>query len=380
MSRGSTGIAIVLFGIVVALHGMSQSQAPVITDPAEYNMYVFAVQQQEASAKITALEQFLIQYPASVMKEETLQALMGAYQQAGNPEKMKTTAQRLLQANGNNLRALALLVFMDRSAAEQNQNPQQNLAEAAERANRGLDIVKTASKPYGISDSDYKKLTDQVSEIFHGALGLAALQNKDYDAAQQHLRAAVEIDPNDIRNVYPLGLAYITANSPDPTNGLFFIARAASLASGLPAQSSIEEYGKKQYTRYHNTENGWTDLLLAAKKSPVPPGGFPALATSVAAEPPTSQATSQSQNNAYEQQLKSANALYKAKRLSEAMQTAAALIKEEPNRWEGFLLMGAIQEDKNMPEAKASYQRALDLAPDDLKHQIAQQIQALGKQ
>jgi Tfp pilus assembly protein PilF len=377
MKRGLTGIAIAL---VVAVHGMAQSAAPVIKDPAEYNMYVGAIQQQYLSAKIAAMEQFLIQYPGSVMKEETLQALMGAYQQAGNPEKMKSTALRLLQANGNNVRALAVLVFMDRSAAEQNQNPQQNLADAAEYANRGLDRVKQASKPSGMSDGDYKKLTDQVSVIFNGALGLAALRNKDYTAAQQHLLAAVEIDPNDIRNVYPLGLAYLTANSPDPTNGLFFIARAASLASGLPAQSSIEDYGKKQYIRYHNTENGWTDLLLAAKKGPVPSGGFPALVTSVAADPRISQSPTQSQNNAYEEQLKNANALYKGKQLSEAMQTAAALIKEDPNRWEGYLLMGAIQEDKNMPEAKASYQRALDLAPGDLKHQIAQQIQALGKQ
>ena len=199
---------------------------------------------------------------------------MGAYQQTGNQAKMMDAATRLLQANPNNLRALALLAYSKRAAAEANQNPQQNLTEAGQYAQRGLQALQTATKPEGMSDADFEKLKTQTSVIFNGAAGIAALQTKDYKSAQDHLRAAVQTEANDLRNVYPLALAYLTSTPPDSVNGLFFIARAAVLAKGSPAQAQIEAYGKSQYTKYHGSDQGWTDLLAQAQSQTVPPAGF----------------------------------------------------------------------------------------------------------
>ena len=67
--------------------GGQQQAAPEIKDPAEYNAYVAAVQQQDANAKVSALEAFLTQYPNSVMKTTALELLMGTYQQSGNQAK-----------------------------------------------------------------------------------------------------------------------------------------------------------------------------------------------------------------------------------------------------------------------------------------------------
>ncbi|HEX9544743.1 MAG TPA: hypothetical protein VF955_06130, partial [Pyrinomonadaceae bacterium] len=85
---------------------------------------------------------------------------------------------------------------------------------------------------------------------------------------------SVEADPNNLRDVYPLALAYLTATPPDSLNGLFFIARAANLAAGSPAQAQITTYGQKQYTKYHGSDQGWTDVLAQAKANPLPPPGF----------------------------------------------------------------------------------------------------------
>jgi len=110
--------------------------------------------------------------------------------------------------------------------------------------------------------------------IFNGAVGINALQNKDNAKAQQYLRASAEGDPANLRDVYPLALAYLTATPADNLNGLFFIARAATLAAGSPAAAQIEGYGKKQYTKYHGTDQGWTDVMAAAKANNTPPAGF----------------------------------------------------------------------------------------------------------
>lgn len=56
-------------------HGAASTppaQKKEIKDPAEYNAYVGAIQQQDAAAKISGLEAFLTQYPNSVMKEDAL--------------------------------------------------------------------------------------------------------------------------------------------------------------------------------------------------------------------------------------------------------------------------------------------------------------------
>ena len=68
-----------------------------------------AISNNDPNAKAQALEAFLQQYPNTVVKEETLEQLMGAYQAANNAAKTTDAANRLLQVNPNNVRALALL-------------------------------------------------------------------------------------------------------------------------------------------------------------------------------------------------------------------------------------------------------------------------------
>src|SRR6202049_1064122 len=245
-----------------------------IKDPAEYNAYVGAVQQTDPNAKISGLEAFLAQYPNSVMKEDALELLMVAYQQANNQAKMIDAAQRILQANPNNLRALALLSYVKRAQAEAGQDAQNNLTQGAQYAERGLRALQTDPQPDGPSDAHFNKMKTQMSAIFNGTSGMAALQAKNYPQAQQRLQAAVQADPHDLRNVYPLQLAGLTGTPPNSVEGLYFIARAADLAAGQPSQAQIESYGKSQYTKYHGSDQGWTDLEAQAKTNPMPPAGF----------------------------------------------------------------------------------------------------------
>src|ERR1035438_7061971 len=110
-------LAMLLVAAVTAVAQTAAAPAPAapqkkeIKDPAEYNAYVGAVQQTDAAAKVSGLEAFLTQYPNSVMKEDALELLMGAYQQTGNQAKMLDTAQKVLQINPCNIRALALVAY-----------------------------------------------------------------------------------------------------------------------------------------------------------------------------------------------------------------------------------------------------------------------------
>src|SRR5438445_1611564 len=194
------------------------SQAPVIKDPAEYNAYVGAVQQTDPNAKISGLEAFLTQYPNSVMKNQALEILMGTYQQAGNAKKTMDTAAKLVAADTCNVRALARLAYVDRVMAQGGDpNAKQLLADGKKYGQQGLDCLPKFNKPEGTSDADFQKMKDQMTGIFNSALGIAALQKKDYAKAIENLKPVADANPADVSVVYPLALAYLP--TPDRKSG-----------------------------------------------------------------------------------------------------------------------------------------------------------------
>ncbi len=254
--------------------GQSAQTGPTIKDPAEYNAYVTALSQTDAAAKAQALETFLQQYPSSVVKASALELLMATYQQLGNAPKLIDAANRLLQADPNNLRALALLTYIYRQQAENGgPNAAQSLQQAGQYAQKGMQANETAPKPAELSQADWEKLKSQTQAIFAGAAGMAALQQKDYPNAQKYLMVAVQAQPNDLRNVYPLALAYLQ-QKPQDVRGLWYIARAANLTAGSPAQAQITAYGKRAYTVYHGGDDGWDPLLAQTKTTAELPPGF----------------------------------------------------------------------------------------------------------
>ena len=255
----------------------AQNAQPVIKDPAEYNAYVAAVQQKDASAKISGLEAFLTQYPNSVMKNQAMELLMTSYQQTGNTKKTMETATKLVQADPCNVRALTLLAFYDRALAQNGDpNAAQLLTDGKKYGEAGLECLPKATDP------DIVKMKGQMTPVFESAIGMKELQDKDNAAAVKDLRAAVDSTPDtqkDFGLVWPLALAYLGENPPDYQNGIWFGARATALAAP-GAQPGVEKYVKSQYMKFHAGDDGWTDVLAAAKAGgpqvPIKPAPTPA--------------------------------------------------------------------------------------------------------
>ena len=115
--------------------------------------------------------------------------------------------------------------------------------------------------------------------IFSAAIGIKCLQDKDYACAVPALRKTVDANPNDFSVVYPMALAYLGQTPPDYQNGIWFAARAAAVAPAA-AQAQIEKYARGQYVKFHYDDEGWADLLAAAKAGgaqvPIKPPPTPA--------------------------------------------------------------------------------------------------------
>jgi len=260
------------------------TQGPVIKDPQEYYAYVSAIGQKDPAAQISGLEAFLTQYPNSIMKTAALQQLMGDYQQTGNQPKTIDAATKLVAADPGNERALFLLAYFDRLKAQGGDaNAKQDLVDAKKYGQTGLDNLSKFTKPDGMSDADFQKMKDQMTGVFNAALGVAALNDGDYDSGRKELQAAINSTPEsqkDFTLVYALTQAYIppkTPNpnfTPDPINAIWYNARASVLAPTPQYQQQYEKYAKNLYIKYHGGDDGWADVLAQAKANPTQPAGF----------------------------------------------------------------------------------------------------------
>lgn len=279
-------LVLTLGGAVVQQATAQAPQKPTIKDPAEYNAYVNAVQQSDPNAKAQAVEAFLQTYPNSIMKADALEVLMGAYQQAGNGQKMVDAATRLVQADPNNVKALAILTYTYRASINA-QNLQQNLDLIQQYATKGQEALPKMTKPEGMSEPDFNKMHNELGAIFEGGLGFVALQKKDNVLAAKEFRLAVshESQPT-IADVYPLAQADLESKPMNP-EGFWFAIKAAGMAQGQ-GQQQILDYARKKYVRYHGSDEGWADLVKQAQASTsvMPPDGF----TVAAAPPPPSPA------------------------------------------------------------------------------------------
>ncbi len=264
----------------------AQGSQITIKDPAEYNAYTNAVGQSSPAAKAQAIEAFLTQYPNSVVKQDMLEQLVGAYQQANDTPKTVDAARRLLTVDPSNLRALTFIVYVEKQQA---QGDQAKLDDAASLAQKGL----AATKPASMSDADYTKLKALATPIFESAIASDDTAKKDYkgsiDAYQSELKAYT--DPTQTQtgpgllDTYMLGQAYLQVDPHDLVNAIWYLTRAAQFAQG-PSQAQIEKAAEYWYNKYHGGMDGFDQVKTLAQANLMPPADY----KPTAAPPPPSPA------------------------------------------------------------------------------------------
>jgi hypothetical protein len=221
------------------------------------------------------MEAFVATYPNSVVAEDALEEAMAAYQEAGDRGKVEATASRILQLDPDNVRALAPVVALMRLAHTEGQ-PTKKPATLRELADKGLKRIALWEKPEGMTERNFAKLRAQMKDIFCGAAGFAALQEKDYIAARDYYSNALDIDPNNLQDVYQLGIADLEMTSID-VRGFWYVARASRLVEqqgNFAVANHILAYGKANYVRYHGSEEGWIAILAHAANATAPPRDF----------------------------------------------------------------------------------------------------------
>lgn len=244
----------------------NQAAGPVIKDPAEFNAYMSAFNMTDPAQKAAAMESFLKQYPNSIMKSTALEQLLAAYDASRNQAKEMETATRILTDSPDNVSALAI-----KTAIERSQGTPESIAQAGSDAQKGLQAMANWKKPESMSDDNFEKAKNQMTEIFNGAAGFAALQSKDYAGASAYYLKSIAKDPNNLQDIYQLALADLEM-TPINLDGFWYGAHAITLAGNNAAAVKTIAYNvKKKYKQYHGTTDDWDKFVASTAGQTAPP-------------------------------------------------------------------------------------------------------------
>jgi tetratricopeptide (TPR) repeat protein len=197
--------------------------------PEESAAYEKFRAEQRPEEKVRLIEDFLLQFPASEMKEFAYQAAMQAYQQQNDYNHVLTYGELTLEENPDNLTALLLLSSaLAETIGRDDSEREEKMNEGERYAIRALDVLSRTRKPPGIPEEPWIRSKQESESAAHAARGLIALIREDFPKAELELKEAVALTarPDPIL-LYRLGLTYSFQKKYD--EAVEVLQRAASL-------------------------------------------------------------------------------------------------------------------------------------------------------
>lgn len=253
-----------------------------IKDHAEYEAYASAVKINDPTQRAKALEEFAQVFPHSIAVGQALTEALAAWQQAGNRDQVVDTAKRLIVVEPANIRAMAVVVALDRDKAAQLDHVDAGLLnEICQFSSSGIDQLPLWQMPAGMSETQFAALHNSMSAIFNAGAGTCALSQNDPAKAREKLGRAVAIESDDLEDLWELSIADLESRPVD-ANGFWYCARAIAIAKkaqNQPAAETALNYCNKKYTAYHGSPDGWDPIMVAAQRQDALPEGFEKLIT-----------------------------------------------------------------------------------------------------
>ena len=157
-------------------------------------------------------------------------------------------------------------------------NPTPDVLDQGEKATAAL-LANLDTPPPNVTADQWKGARTPVEILGHSTLGWISMQRKSWDAAEGEFQKSLQLDPNEGEVDYFMGTVIASEKNPQKMSAaLFYFARAATYegTGGLaPAgRQQVLDYVKRAYKGYHGSDDGFNDLLAAAKAQPAPPAGY----------------------------------------------------------------------------------------------------------
>jgi tetratricopeptide (TPR) repeat protein len=174
-----------------------QPSGPRVKSQAEAQAVQALGQAQDADTVIKAAEDLLTRFADTDFKDVALLMEARAYQAKKDDAKAQIFAERALEANPKSYQTTMLLgELLAAHIGEHDFDRDDKLTRAEKYLNDSIAAVTAAAKPNAsLPDAQWEEIKKAAIAEGHNALGVLALDRKNYDAAIKEFQTAIASDP-----------------------------------------------------------------------------------------------------------------------------------------------------------------------------------------
>lgn len=224
----------------------AQEKAPQPKSPKEREALMkvqTAAQANNADEELKAIDYVLENFDNTDYKVMLLTMGMEASQAKGDPAKASVYADRLIEADPNNIAArVSQAESIAQHTRENDLDKEQSLKRVDELATKGLDLLKNATTPpAGSNEAQWPEYKKQLASQAHDALGQASDLRKNYPEAIKHYQEALEATPTNSVVMARLSKAYVGNKQYDDA-----ISTADKVAAAADAPPAVKQFAQQQ--------------------------------------------------------------------------------------------------------------------------------------
>jgi tetratricopeptide (TPR) repeat protein len=278
-------LALALTGMLglVPARMLGQAAAPASNAPqknwkdrAEYDLFDSITKDTNPKTKLEKLQQWEKQYPMTEWIKERRTLFLTTYAANNDGKNATEAAKQILADDPKDFTASYYIMLFTQPLYGASQTPA--ILEDGEKAAKAI-LASIDTPPPNVTADQWAKLRPDVEVLAHKNLGFIAMQRKSWDDAEAEFQKVLMMSPNDATVDYQMGTVIASEKKLDKLPAaMFYFARAATYqgtgALSPEGQKAALTYVQKQYKNFHGSDEGFNDLLAAAKANPTPPAAF----------------------------------------------------------------------------------------------------------
>lgn len=245
-------------------------------DRAEYDAFDAITKDTDPKSRLQKLQDWEMKYPMTEFIQERKKAFLTTYAALNDGKGVFATGKQILADDPKDFTAQYYEMVFTIPLYSQNQSPE--ILDEGDKAAKGV-LMSLDTPPPGVAADQWSKLRPQVEVMAHRNLGFIAMQRKNWEEAEGEFSKVLMLTPDDAQSDYWMGTVIASEKKVEkiPT-ALFYFVRAANIqgqtALAPAAQKAAADYAAKQYKNFHGSDQGFSDVVAAAKTNPMPPAGF----------------------------------------------------------------------------------------------------------
>ncbi|MDX2266790.1 MAG: hypothetical protein NW208_01715 [Bryobacter sp.] len=276
LSRGLLAVLVLGNTLVVA-------QQKNWKDQAEYDLYSKMAASKNPDEQLTLLKQWEEKYPESEYKLERAQAFLVVYTQKNDGQGVYDASKRLLSIDPNSTQSNYMLTLLTISLNKTDATGLETGTKAANALIGQLDTMFAMDKkPANIPEEQWKKQRSDTEVLAYKTLGWVEQQKKNYPAAEQQFRKALDLNPMNAEMSYFIGTVIALQKEKDikrQAEAMWHFARAGNLegpgALDPTRKSQIAKYFERVFKSFAGDDEAeMKSIINQAKAAPYPPADF----------------------------------------------------------------------------------------------------------